>query len=273
MENNLQTEIVASTSRPRPFLRLAGFSLGIVLFGVVLVAAAAFTAKPSAPPEAKRKAVVVELFTSEGCSSCPPADALLSRLRQQGQQNGVEIIPLGFHVDYWNYLGWQDRFSSQSYSKRQEHYARTFAINGPYTPQMVVDGLQQFVGSDASRAREAMSEGASQVQKADVQLALASPDKLMVHVSGEAAGDVVLAITEDNLVSQVRSGENSGHELRHMAVVRDFRTLGKLAGGGFDAEVPLALARDWKTKDVHFVVFVQEASGKVEGAASLPAVR
>lgn len=271
MENNLHPEAVVNAARPRLYLKVAGFVIGIALCCAVL-AARAIIAKPTATPEAKRKAVVVELFTSEGCSSCPPADALLLELRQQAQQDGTEIIPLGFHVDYWNDLGWKDRFSSAAYSQRQEQYARKFSLDGPYTPQMVVDGSREFTGSDSSRARAAISQEAAQAQTADVQLSLASPDKLLVRVisSSGNTGDVTLVITEDNLTTNVGAGENNGRVLRHAAVVREFRTLGKLAQSNFQAEIPLAPAKEWKPKDLRYVVFVQEASnGRIEGAASL----
>ncbi len=275
VKNNLHPEAVVHAAKPRPFLRLAGFGIGIALCGAVLAARAIIT-KPTANAEARRKSVVIELFTSEGCSSCPPADALLLQLRQQAQQDGTEIIPLGFHVDYWNDLGWQDRFSSAAYSRRQEQYARRFALDGPYTPQMVVDGSREFTGSDSSRARAAISQEATQAQTADVQLSLPSPDKLLVRVmsSGGNTGDVTLAITEDNLTTNVGAGENNGRVLRHVAVVREFRTLGKLTQGSFQAEIPLAPAKEWKLKDLRYVVFVQEASsGRIGGAASLPVGR
>ena len=276
MENNLQLETIANAARPRPFLRLMGFGLGVALFGVAL-ASGAFHTKPTATSETKRKAVVVELFTSEGCSSCPPADALLLQLRQQAQQDGTEIIPLGFHVDYWNDLGWRDRFSSAAYTHRQEQYAHQFALDGPYTPQMVVDGRREFTGNDSSRARSAIAQEAALAQTADVQLTLPSPDKLVVNVissGNNVAGDVILAITEDNLMTNVAAGENNGHVLHHTAVVRDFRTLGKLAQGTFQGEAPLATAKEWKPKDLRYVVFVQEpSSGRIAGAASLPVGR
>jgi hypothetical protein len=277
MENNLQPETIVSAARTRPFLRLAGFGFGLALFGAML-AARAVNAKPATIAETKRKAVVVELFTSEGCSSCPPADALLLQLRQQKQLDGTEVIPLGFHVDYWNDLGWQDRFSSSAYSRRQEQYARKFALDGPYTPQMVVDGSREFTGSDSSRARSAIVQEATQAQPADVQLSLPSPNKLLVRVTSSGgnniAGDVTLAITEDNLTTNVAAGENNGRVLRHTAVVRDLRTLGRLSQGGFQIEAPLAPAKEWKIKDLHYVVFVQApSSGQIEGAASLPAGR
>ena len=276
MENNLQPEIIVSPAKPRPFLRLSGFALGVALLGIVLVAGA-FMAKPTAAPETRRKAVVVELFTSEGCSSCPPADALLAKLQEEGRQNGAEIIPLGFHVDYWNYLGWQDRFSSAAYSQRQEQYANAFTLGSVYTPQMVVDGRREFVGSSSSRAHDEITQETGQPQKANVQLSLEAPDRLLVQVAGtssDIAGDVVLALTEDNLSSNIAAGENNGHVLRHAAVVRELRPLGKLVQGKFQAEVPITRQKDWKSKDLRYVVLVQNASNrKIEGAASLSAGR
>lgn len=239
----------------------------VALFG-------AFVFKPAASPgPAQRKAVVVELFTSEGCSSCPPADQLLSRLRGQKSSNGAEIIPLGFHVDYWDYQGWRDRFSSHAFTERQENYATHFKLDGPYTPQMVVDGSDQFVGSSVGRAQEAIAQAAVQPQKADVQLSRA-PDGIAVHIHAEpgTAGNVMLAISEDNLSTHVGGGENGGRELRHAAVVRDLRQIGKLVNGNFEGQISgkKPLPKDWKPQDVHYVVFVQSAAGAISGAAELP---
>ena len=122
------------------------------LLGMVIAVVALLL--PGLAQEAAPRPVVVELFTSEGCSSCPPADALLMKLDQQGAQNGVLPILLGEHVDYWNYLGWTDRFSSAQFSHRQSQYANTFHLGGPYTPQMVIDGQVQFVGNDAAEAQQ-----------------------------------------------------------------------------------------------------------------------
>ena len=244
-------------------------ALWVAVTIAVLVALAAKPASsPVAPPA--RKAVIVELFTSEGCSSCPPADALLGRLR--GESAGVEVIPLGFHVDYWNHLGWQDRFSAAAYSRRQEEYARRFRIDGPYTPQMVVDGAQEFVGGEGRRASQAIAQASSQSAAADVQLGWASDDKLGVRITapGMNSGDVLLAVTEDNLSTQVAAGENNGRVLRHSAVVRDFKRLGQVKNGGFVAGVPLTLEKDWKRNDLRVVVFVQAPErGRIEGAAAV----
>ncbi|HLW54876.1 MAG TPA: DUF1223 domain-containing protein [Candidatus Angelobacter sp.] len=226
---------------------------------------------PAAKPAA-RKAVVVELFTSEGCSSCPPADELLARLRQEPRTDGVEVIPLGLHVDYWNFQGWTDRFSSNAYSQRQFKYAERFRLQSPYTPQLVFDGAAESDGDDLARAHHLIEEAAQHAALAEVQISPAAEDKLAVSVkaSGNLRGEIFLAVTEDNLASKVVSGENNGHELRHAAVVRDLRSLGSLHADSFAATVPLKIKKDWKRSDLRAVVFVQEpGGGAIDGAASL----
>ena len=243
---------------------------GILLLVVVAVLAA-MAFKPMAA--AKRKAVIVELFTSEGCSSCPPADELLSRIGHKSSANGAEVLPLGFHVDYWDHQGWRDRFSSHAYTERQQSYSMKFRLEGPYTPQMVVDGQTQFVGNDSGYAENAIVQAAARQQEADVQLTWTAPDKLLVRVTdanSKSPAEVRLAITEDNLSSNVARGENEGRVLRHSAVVRDFRLLGKLSNGEFQKEVTIKREKDWKVDDLHAVAFVQIIpDGAVEGAASV----
>jgi hypothetical protein len=254
------------------------FAFLLFIFGLLFVTLV--YAKP--PEDAPHKAVIVELFTSEGCSSCPPADTLLGQLRQDAANGGVEVIPLGFHVDYWNYLGWQDRFSSHAYSQRQEKYSATLRTQGPYTPQMVVNGSDEFVGSDSTRARSAISRAANTALSASIDLKIAAPDKLLVRIKAPVAtspgnsspaganNDVWLAITEDNLTNKIGAGENGGRTLRHQAVVRDFRLLGHLSNSNFQGEVPLNIAKDWKRADLRAVVFVQEpGTGRISGAAAM----
>ncbi len=246
---------------------------GVLFIGCVLIFGA-FIFKP-APGKAQRKAVVVELFTSEGCSSCPPADELLSRINGQESANGATIIPLGFHVDYWNYLGWQDRFSSAAYSERQQQYAQRFRIGGPYTPQMVVDGSSEFVGNSSGRAQTTIAEAATHPQEADIQLSAAESGKVRIEAKlaggSGAAPDVMLAITEDNLSTRVGSGENGGRVLRHAAVVREFRRLGRLQNGSFEQDLTLHRDKDWNPANLHLVVFVQAVDrGMIEGAVSMP---
>jgi hypothetical protein len=224
------------------------------------------------------KAVVVELFTSEGCSTCPPADELLGRLRQDLSAKNIDVIPLGFHVDYWDSLGWKDRFSSADFTQRQQQYTRALKVNGPYTPEMVVDGAVEFVGNDAGQARRAITQQASQLELAQVKIEPAGAEQLTVQVKGAAGSSsgnalVMLAITEDNLSTQVGSGENGGRTLHHAAVVRALRRLGKLHEGSFEGTEQLKLKKEWKLQDLRAVVFVQNGpSGKIEGAASVALV-
>ncbi len=198
-----------------------------------------------------RVPVVVELFTSEGCSSCPPADALLASLGQQ-PIDSAQIITLGEHVDYWNQLGWKDRFSSHEYSERQEEYAKRFGLDSPYTPQMTIDGRVQFVGNDKGAARKAIEEAAHSRKTANVSLRR-NEDALQIAVehAGSGSSIVLLAITEDNLTTQVRSGENGGRQLTHQAVVRYLRPLGSVTAGGFTAREPLPSPGSHTTGTAH----------------------
>jgi len=163
-------------------------------------------------------------------------------------------------VDYWNRLGWRDRFSSAEYSRRQEDYATRMKLDGPYTPQMVVDGETEFVGNNTGRAYDAIVQAAGRSPGAELEVTRSSGDKLHVKVNSAstASADILLAITEDNLSSSVKSGENSGHVLRHAAVVRELRKIGQTSAGGFDSHVALNPGKDWKLKDLRAVVFVQE---------------
>lgn len=239
----------------------------LFLFAALLPKAVAAQTAPAPAP----KAIVVELFTAEGCSSCPPADNLLAQLRQVKVADGVVVIPLGLHVDYWNNLGWIDRFSSAAYTERQQRYAEKMHLEGPYTPQMVVNGVVQFVGNDVPRARDTLLQAASQPSSASVQIIPAGEGKFQVTVKGaEGNGDVMLAVTEDNLSTKVSGGENANRELRHSAVVRELRSIGHLRNGSFDDHVTLNLKKDWKRDDLRVVVFVQQShNGAIQGAATL----
>jgi len=224
---------------------------------------------PAGQDTPARKAVVVELFTSEGCSSCPPADELLNRFRQQKTLSGAQIIPLGFHVDYWNYLGWQDRFSSSQYSLRQQEYAAKFGLGGPYTPQMVVQGSEEFVGSDSERAGRAIIHAAAEPEQAMVDIsAMGEMLRVTVHANPGISANVILAITEDELETRVGGGENSGRVLHHSAVVRNLRRIGQLSNGSFEGVVPVNSQKGWNRQNLHASVIVQNVSSyKIEGAA------
>ena len=230
--------------------------------------------QPTKPIATQTKpAVLVELFTSEGCSSCPPADRVLSQLEKQQPNGATEIITLALHVDYWNYLGWKDEFSQKQFSERQNGYAERFKLDSIYTPQMIVDGQTQFVGSNLDTANKAISDSAKN-QKATIEM-LKANDKLAVKISDAPAHDdsyVWLAIAEDDLKTNVRRGENGGKTLDHVSVAREMRLLGTLASTDktFEAESALQLNSAWKKENLKFVVFVQgKDSKKVFGANKL----
>ena len=231
--------------------------------------------------------VLVELFTSEGCSSCPPADDLLSRLVTDEAIPGVEVIALGEHVDYWNNLGWTDPYSKADFSQRQRGYAEAFNLESVYTPQMIVDGHEEFVGGNWNRARTAIVSAAKN-KKGRIDLTVtenADLDykpaviRLTVQVrdlpgrSSDEDLEVLLAITEYNLQTQVSRGENSGRYLRHSAVVRELNVLGQIAANdkGFVIEKPIMISPDWRREKLHAIAFVQERrSHRVIAVGELP---
>jgi hypothetical protein len=221
-----------------------------------------------------RTPVVVELFTSEGCSSCPPADSLLSRLQRLSPD--VDIIPLSEHVDYWNHLGWMDRFSAPLFSMRQQDYGRTFRLESVYTPEMVVNGAAEFSGADEARAQKEIAKAADG-PRATTTMALTGNSAVHLHVEKTPVGsrtfDVFLAITETNLETDVRGGENSGHRLRHVGVVRNLSSVGHFdtrKGGAYDADAKLNLKPEWRAENLKLVMFVQDRSNrKIIGATTL----
>ncbi len=231
-------------------------------------------------PVEGRRAVLVELFTSQGCSSCPPADRLLWELDEKQSVAGAEIIALSEHVDYWNRLGWTDPFSSPAFSQRQSRYSQVFQNDSIYTPQMVVDGHIEFVGSNAARARTAIAE-AARASKATINLSAspsqASATTIKIHIENLPAvteGDrleVILAITESGLQSNVTRGENSGRRLAHTSVTRSMEMIGSLEkGGSFDGEATAQLEKGWNRDHLRAVVFVQERENRrVLGAAAV----
>ncbi len=202
--------------------------------------------------------VIVELFTSEGCSSCPPADVVLAELEKKQPVANATIIALGEHVDYWNYLGWSDPFSAAIYSERQQDYARALNAN-VYTPQMVVDGRTEFVGSNAAQAAEAIAK-AARAPKANLQIVRSQPNKINItatdipKVTANDQLDIVVAITENNLQSNVVRGENAGRKLRHGTVVRHLQVVGEAPM----AEAKLIFAPDWNRENLRVVAFLQE---------------
>ena len=230
-----------------------------------------------------REPVIVELFTSEGCSSCPPADSFLAQLDAQQPLGSAQIIALEEHVDYWDEQGWKDPFSSSTWTARQRDYAGTLRNGNPYTPQMVVDGIDGFVGSQVGTARQEI-EKAAVVKKSRVEitrLSLVPGKSLSLNVNVEKLGslapkdtaEVILAISESGLHSAVKAGENNGKELQHSPVVREWKVIGlmgKNGNEGFAAQPAVKLDAKWNTENLRAVVFVQERKNRhILGAAAI----
>jgi hypothetical protein len=242
--------------------------LALVAWRTAVIGSAAADTKevPAASnaPATASTPVLVELFTSEGCSSCPPADALLSRLGRTQPVRGADIIALEEHVEYWDHLGWKDPYSSEAATARQGEYGEAFGGRQVYTPQMIVDGRAEFVGSSDSAALRAIRT-ASQSPKPAVQLSWQNGDTLSIHVdaltnakSGDSA-QVFLAVAENMLHSDVKRGENAGRALDHNGVVRQLLPLGtlKVAQDGFSSAIPVHMDHEWNRANLRAVVFVQ----------------
>lgn len=218
--------------------------------------------------------VLVELFTSEGCSSCPPADALLRQLDAQPIP-GVQVIVLSEHVDYWNHIGWRDPYSSEFFSQRQNTYARQFGNESVYTPQMIVDGTSEFVGSDSKEAQKAIGKMREEQKLSITTSDLRLTDDVLrgrveipaAQLQGAHTGDVYVAVTLNHAESQVLRGENSGRKLQHVAVVQSLTKIGSVTTRDFSQQVSLKLHGDTDPANLRVIVFVQvPGTGRVLGA-------
>lgn len=249
--------------RPAFFLAFAAGLVAVPVFGQSVQAASAEHRKP----------VLVELFTSEGCSDCPPADALLARLDATQFVPGVRAIVLSEHVTYWNHEGWNDPFSMQTFDERQQEYVYRFRLQGSYTPQVVVDGAAQLVGNDPGALNRALEQA-----EATSKLPLAIEDahwagkgvRFAVHGTADPGARLEAALAEDATRSEVSRGENAGRTLHHVAVVRVLKEFGSNAMDGRPLELG---GTDFSkgasaTTPVRLVVFLaNRKTGRVEAVA------
>ena len=216
--------------------------------------------------------VLVELFTSEGCSSCPPADRLLAELLE-APPPGTRVIALGEHVDYWDELGWKDRFSRAAFTRRQEAYASALGEGTVFTPELVVGGRHSAVGGDLAAARRAIASAASEAEgHLELSLARQGEKGLAVVVRGAWAkgvpAEVFLALIRDHASSEVTGGENRGRTLAHVAVALSLEALGR-GVGAFEGQTVLEGARPHGAD--RLVAFVEEPNGgPVHAVAALP---
>lgn len=254
------------TSRRR---RMHAPFVGILILALAAgLSAVAAAEEPSGP-------VLVELFTSQGCASCPPADRLLAQL---GEEHGDEVVPLAFHIDGWNHLGWTDPFSSAAWTRRQAAYTRELEAT-PYTPQAVVGGGAEVLGSDERAIRAAVAAAAAEPQ-GELALTLTPADSevgVTVEVTLPSALrdrklDLMVAVFESGLVTPVERGENGGATLHNDYVVRRLERAGRLRPGDpaqSQHSVDLKLDKDWRPAELGVAAFLQDRrSRRVHGAAA-----
>ncbi|MDQ6755490.1 MAG: DUF1223 domain-containing protein [Bacteroidota bacterium] len=204
---------------------------------------------------------VIELFTSEGCSSCPSADALVSRILNE---NKKDVYILSFHVDYWNRLGWKDVFSNAAFSERQQLYASHLALNGVYTPQIVVNGIEEFVGSDEDRLRSSLNKK----QPSTLTIEAVKTNSTTIHLAYNNAnsnGELLnIAFIQPEAITDVKRGENGGRKLHHVNIVREFKTIEAANSGSMDFDIPL----DLREISFKIIAFIQHKKDfKITGAA------
>ena len=211
---------------------------------------------------------LIELFTSQGCSSCPAADKNLSEIIQQAEKDGKPVFGLSFHVDYWNYIGWKDPYSSKDYTARQQKYSRTLRSNSVYTPQMIVNGNVEFVGSSKREAESAIAQALKQKSAFNIKIIdlLVQEDKMILKysVTGNPTNEILnLAIVERGVENDVLLGENKGKKLHHDNVVRAFRSFPLQRQGELELTIPSS-----NLMKTSAVLYIQDATWKVITATS-----
>lgn len=212
---------------------------------------------------------VVELFTSEGCSSCPPADELVARFQRENA--GKSLYILAFHVDYWNKLGWKDVFSNESYSRRQYQYSNWLNLGSVYTPQVIVNGKKEFVGSDERSLRSSVQTDLQQSGSARINLEglkiVYDRVSLQYTAEGTAGHDrLVVALVQKSASTQVKRGENGGHTLNHVQIVRNLQTV--MIDGKNTGTCGIDIPKGLDQSGLEVVAFLQNNdTGEIRAAA------
>lgn len=213
---------------------------------------------------------VIELFTSEGCSSCPPADRLASQIYKLNKSQNKPVFVLAFHVDYWDYIGWKDRFAKHEFSERQNLYGEKFNLGSIYTPQMIVNGETEFVGSNSSAAENAIKDALKTNSQYGISMDLSWTGKRQLSIKYSLTSIPVnvlinFALVEKNLSSNVTRGENSGRKLEHDNVVREFDT----SIAKEKSERTLKIDDDVNLNNSTLIAYIQDKdSFKIIGASS-----
>lgn len=220
------------------------------------------------PIPAQQSAAVVELFTSQGCSSCPSADLLLSEFIDQAEDRDLPIYGLSFHVDYWNRLGWKDPYSARAYTDRQYAYARKMRSTSVYTPQMIVNGTREFVGSNKRSASSAIRSALAGQQSVSIEVSDLSEVKSTLSFSysteGTGKNDIInIALVERDISTEVTRGENRGRQLNHDNVVRVFEQ----RPTGLSGKVSLEAPKDMDLSKSSIILYAQDLkSFEIKGA-------
>lgn len=209
---------------------------------------------------------VIELFTSEGCSSCPPADEAVANLLKEYKS---DVYVLGYHVDYWDNLGWKDAFSNAVYTKRQRDYARSFKLSSVYTPQVVINGEEQFVGSDENKLHASINKDLKQATNNDLNISAKASDNNKIDVSYQTnttKNILNVALIQLSAETKVQRGENHGATLHHVNIVRNLQTVSlKNNTGNILVDLPAGLS----AKDCEVIAFTQNANMKITAAAKI----
>jgi hypothetical protein len=215
---------------------------------------------------------VVELFTSEGCSSCPPADRLLGEMVDEAAKNNLRVFALAFHVDYWDYIGWKDPFADPAFSDRQRNYASALGSGRIYTPQMVVNGQREFVGSNRSKAESSIEWALTRSPRVRLQFSKieSKPEKMIIDYEVDTSPDnavLNVAVVERDLKSDIRRGENAGRVLHHDNVVRVFKSVKLDEATG---EISVAIPKGIDTSKSSIIGYVQNVKTmEILGAAGV----
>ncbi|HEY8084506.1 MAG TPA: DUF1223 domain-containing protein [Methylophilaceae bacterium] len=220
-----------------------------------------------------QRVALLELYTSEGCSSCPPTDKWVSSLEKHGYTSD-KVIPIALHVDYWDYIGWKDRFADPTFTARQHAQAELDRSSFVYTPQVVLDGKDYRSYVSGSRFADDVNEINHSAARANIALTVthdAGQYSLKVTAHGPAKSVLYLALVENGLSSDVKAGENSGTKLYHDHVVRAWLGPFFVEPSGLELQRNVAIKPEWKTANLRAVAFVQEANGEVSQAVATPA--
>jgi len=236
----------------------------LLLLMIFSVGAIAFSCYNPAETKAGTGFAVIELFTSEGCSSCPPTDKAVAALLKEHNSN---VYVLGYHVDYWNNLGWKDIFSNAAYTQIQRDYAKSFKLSSVYTPQIVVNGREQFVGSDEKKLTNAVTKYLQQAptSKLNIDATAGDDHKITVHYSTNASNaNLRIALIQLSADNKIQRGENSGATLHHINIVRNI----KMVPVTVDGNVVLTVPEKLSTSDCRIIAFTQSVQdNKITTAA------